>query len=82
MWDYALWNIIFYNIDSYVIASPVLKRIQLIGEKAHCISSVNVSDYTEDFEDSSSLAKWSSLDLLAEGEDTTVRTPSATNEQG
>ncbi|XP_028050214.2 protein retinal degeneration B isoform X5 [Monomorium pharaonis] len=35
----------------------------------------------EDFEDSSSLAKWSSLDLLAEGEDTTVRTPSASNEQ-
>ncbi|XP_039307344.1 protein retinal degeneration B isoform X3 [Solenopsis invicta] len=35
----------------------------------------------EDFEDSSSLAKWSSLDLLAEGEDTTVRTPSAANEQ-
>lgn len=52
------------------------------GKKAHCISSVNVSDYTEDFEDSSSLAKWSSLDLLAEGEDTTVRTPSAANEKG
>lgn len=48
----------------------------------HCISSINVSDYTEDFEDTSSLAKWSSLDLLAEGEDTTVRTPPAANEQG
>ncbi|XP_012231449.1 protein retinal degeneration B isoform X1 [Linepithema humile] len=35
----------------------------------------------EDFEDSSSLAKWSSLDLLAEGEDMTVQTPSAANEQ-
>lgn len=54
---------------------------RLIGE-THCISSVNVSDYTEDFEDSSSLAKWSSLDLLAEGEDMTVRTPPAANEQG
>ncbi|XP_014485228.1 PREDICTED: protein retinal degeneration B isoform X1 [Dinoponera quadriceps] len=35
----------------------------------------------EDFEDSPSLAKWSSLDLLAEGEDTAVRTPPAANEQ-
>ncbi|XP_032681683.1 protein retinal degeneration B isoform X3 [Odontomachus brunneus] len=35
----------------------------------------------EDFEDSPSLAKWSSLDLLAEGEDATVRTPPAANEQ-
>lgn len=54
---------------------------RLFGE-THCISSVNVSDYTEDFEDSPSLAKWSSLDLLAEEEDTTVRTPPAANEQG
>lgn len=50
--------------------------------ETHCISSVNVSDYTEDFEDNSSLAKWSSLDLLAEGDDTTVRTPPTPNEQG
>jgi len=70
----------YFIIDSYIIASSVSK--QLIGVKAHCISSVNVSDYTEDFEDSSSLAKWSSLDLLAEGEDTTVRTPPAANQQG
>lgn len=41
-----------------------------------------VSDYTEEFEDSPSLAKWSSLDLLAEGEDTTVQTPPEANEQG
>lgn len=54
---------------------------RLIGG-THCISSVNVSDYTEDFEDSSSLAKWSSLDLLAEGEDMTVQTPPAASEQG
>jgi hypothetical protein len=72
-----------YYIDSYIILLRVsCFKIYTIGEKAHCISSVNVSDYTEDFEDSSSLAKWSSLDLLAEGEDTTVRTPSAANEQG
>lgn len=57
-------------------------RFAIIRRETHCISSVNVSDYTEDFEDSSSLAKWSSLDLLAEEEDTTARTPSAANEQG
>jgi len=72
----------FYNIDPYIIASPISKYIRLIWKKTHCISSINISDYTEDFEDSSSLAKWSSLDLLAEGEDATVRTPSASNEQG
>lgn len=74
--------IILYNIVPYITASLVSKHTHLIWNKTHCISSVNVSDYTEDFEDSSSLAKWSSLDLLAEGEDTTVRTPSAANEQG
>lgn len=73
-------HISYYQFIFYIIASPVSKRLN--RERIHCISSINVSDYTEDFEDTSSLAKWSSLDLLAEGEDTTVRTPPAANEQG
>lgn len=77
-----LFKTTYFIISIHILLRVLFRIIQLIGEKAHCISSVNVSDYTEDFEDSSSLAKWSSLDLLAEGEDTTVQTPSAANAQG
>lgn len=68
----------------YIVTSSVFltRDISRLIRQTHCTSNVNVSDCTEDFEDSPSLAKWSSLDLLAEGEDTTVRTPPAANAQG
>ncbi|XP_011708156.1 PREDICTED: protein retinal degeneration B isoform X2 [Wasmannia auropunctata] len=56
-------------------------RLESIVRESESGSDDEFFDCQEDFEDSSSLAKWSSLDLLAEGEDATVRTPSATNEQ-
>ncbi|XP_024891488.1 protein retinal degeneration B isoform X2 [Temnothorax curvispinosus] len=56
-------------------------RMESIVRESESGSDDEFFDCQEDFEDSSSLAKWSSLDLLAEGEDTTVRTPSAANEQ-
>jgi len=67
----------------YIVTSFVFfRKVSQLIKEAHCISNVNVSDCTEDFEDSASLAKWSSLDLLAEGEDSTVRTSPTANEQG
>lgn len=42
---------------------------------------INVSDWTEDFGDSP-LAKWSSLDLLAEEDDTVSPTAVSSNKQG
>ncbi|KYN14107.1 Protein retinal degeneration B [Trachymyrmex cornetzi] len=56
-------------------------RLESIVRESESGSDDEFFDCQEDFEDSSSLAKWSSLDLLAEGEDTSVRTPSAANEQ-
>ncbi|XP_011135818.1 protein retinal degeneration B isoform X4 [Harpegnathos saltator] len=56
-------------------------RMESIVRESESGSDDEFFDCQEDFEDSPSLAKWSSLDLLAEGEDTTVRTPPAANEQ-
>ncbi|XP_012231452.1 protein retinal degeneration B isoform X2 [Linepithema humile] len=56
-------------------------RMESIVRESESGSDDEFFDCQEDFEDSSSLAKWSSLDLLAEGEDMTVQTPSAANEQ-
>ncbi|XP_018341092.1 PREDICTED: protein retinal degeneration B isoform X1 [Trachymyrmex septentrionalis] len=56
-------------------------RLESIVRESESGSDDEFFDCQEDFEDSSSLAKWSSLDLLAEGEDTSVRTPSVANEQ-
>lgn len=51
-------------------------------KKARCISNVKISDYTEGFGDSTSLSKWSSLDLLAEEEDNTFTSPTMVNKEG
>lgn len=51
-------------------------------QKARCISNVEISDYTEDFGDNTSLAKWSSLDLLAEEEDNTFTSSASANKEG
>lgn len=51
-------------------------------KKARCISNVKISDYTENFEDNTSLSKWSSLDLLAEEEDNTFTSPTMTSKEG
>lgn len=51
-------------------------------KRAQCISNVKLSDYTENFGDNSSLAKWSSLDLLAEEEDNTFTSQSTANKEG
>ncbi|XP_014485230.1 PREDICTED: protein retinal degeneration B isoform X2 [Dinoponera quadriceps] len=56
-------------------------RMESIVRESESGSDDEFFDCQEDFEDSPSLAKWSSLDLLAEGEDTAVRTPPAANEQ-
>ncbi|XP_029155985.1 protein retinal degeneration B isoform X2 [Nylanderia fulva] len=56
-------------------------RMESIVRESESGSDDEFFDCQEDFEDNSSLAKWSSLDLLAEGDDTTTRTPSAANEQ-
>ncbi|XP_029679221.1 protein retinal degeneration B isoform X2 [Formica exsecta] len=56
-------------------------RMESIVRESESGSDDEFFDCQEDFEDSSSLAKWSSLDLLAEGDDTTVRTSPAASEQ-
>ncbi|RLU17848.1 hypothetical protein DMN91_010086 [Ooceraea biroi] len=56
-------------------------RMESIVRESESGSDDEFFDCQENFEDNSSLAKWSSLDLLAEGEDTTVRTSPAANEQ-
>ncbi|XP_020294135.1 protein retinal degeneration B isoform X3 [Pseudomyrmex gracilis] len=56
-------------------------RMESIVRESESGSDDEFFDCQEEFEDSPSLAKWSSLDLLAEGEDTTVQTPPGANEQ-
>lgn len=51
-------------------------------KKARCISNVKISDCTESFGDNTSLAKWSSLDLLAEEEDNTFTSPTTADKEG